>query len=195
MTKTLLDTAAVLNNVKINAGALAWFKPYLSSWLKGAGSKPTDAMLTVPLVLGKRAGVEALHIAMCLRPEGCTVQQFCLAGSCGPANNYRRALVNSGWFSVTVEGKPYAFKMTFTVKGEAKLAAMQAKLDTEAQAADVAPVKKGNGGNAKRKAAKAVTVTEATPVAPATDTATSEAATGNEGHTSPDQPADSHAQA
>jgi hypothetical protein len=187
MTKTQIDTAAALGNVKINSAALAWFKPYLSGWLKGAGSKPTDAMLTVPLVLGKRAGVEALHIAMCLRPEGCTVQQFCLAGSCGPANNYRRALVKSGWFGCTVEGKPYAFKLAFTVKGEAKLTAMQAKLDVDAQAADAVPVaKKRKAGKAKRKAADTVNGETATPVAGEPETPASEPATGNEGHNSPD---------
>ena len=159
-----LDVLAKINPV---AGALSWFDTILKHWYREAGSKPTPQMLMVALLLGKRPGVEALHIAMTLRPEGCTVQQFCLAGSCGPANNYRRALVKSGWFSCTVTGKPYAFTLGFTAKGEAKVMAAQAALTAAGTDTPAKPAKK-----AKRKA-------KAAPVA-VSETATSEAPTGNE---------------
>jgi len=135
MTK-LTDNVATLATVKADSAALTWFKGTLSGWHKQAGSKPTPEMLMVPLLLGKRAGVEALHIAMCLRPEGCTVAQFVLAGSCGPANNYRRQLVTSGWFSCVPVGKPYAFVMTFTTKGADKLAKAQVKAAEAATVTD-----------------------------------------------------------
>ena len=104
-----------LDTLKVDGKAIAWFASVLKNWpTKWAGAKPSDAMLYVPVVLGKRPGVEALHLAMCLRPEGCTVQQFQTAASCGPANNYRRSMVKTGWFTCTVEGKPYAFKLALT---------------------------------------------------------------------------------
>lgn len=164
-------TADVLAKVNPVAGALTWFDTILKHWHREAGAKPTAAMLMVPVLLGKRPGVEALHIAMTLRAEGCTVQQFCLAGSCGPANNYRRALVKSGWFACTVTGKPYAFTLGFTAKGEAKVLAAQTALAAAGLDTPAKPAKK-----AKRKAKAA----KATPVAVA-ETPTSEAPTGNEG--------------
>ena len=158
-------TVDVLAKVNPVAGALTWFAKGLKHWPKGVGGKPTDAMLMVPLLLGKRPGVEALHIAMTLRAEGCTVQQFCLAGSCGPANNYRRALVKSGWFACTVAGKPYAFTLGFTAKGEAKVLAAQTALAAAGVDTHAKPAKK-----AKRKAK----AKKATPVAVA-ETPTSDA--------------------
>lgn len=167
-------TVDVLAKVNPVAGALTWFDTILKHWHREAGAKPTAAMLMVPVLLGKRPGVEALHIAMTLRAEGCTVQQFCLAGSCGPANNYRRALVKSGWFSCTVTGKPYAFTLGFTAKGEAKVLAAQAALAAAGVDTPAKPAKK-----AKRKAKAA----KATPVAVA-ETPTSDAASGNAGQIS-----------
>lgn len=161
MTK-VTDNTAMLSSIKVNAAALVWYADTLKGWHKQAGSKPTQAMLMVPVLLDKRPGVEALHIAMTLRPEGCTVAQFVLAGSCGPANNYRRALVKSGWFSQTVEGKPYAFKLTVTAKGQAKLDKAQVQAEAEATVADVVKPK------GKRKAKKPVKQ-------PVTETPTSEA--------------------
>lgn len=168
---TKVDTAAVLKRIKINEAALAWFQPYLKGWpIKWAGSAPTAEMLMVPLLLGKRPGVEAGHIAMCLRPEGCTVQAFQTAFSCGPANNYRRALVKSGWFSLTVTGKPYAFTMTFTAKGEARLvkAIEQAALAATVGDAEK-PAKAKSKAKGKAKGKKATTVAE--PEMPASEPA------------------------
>lgn len=153
-TNTKPVTADVLAKIVPVASMLTWFDTYLRTWHREAGSKPTNAMLMVALLLGKRPGVEALHIAMTLRPEGCTVQQFCLAGSCGPANNYRRALVKSGWFSCTVTGKPYAFTLGFTAKGEAKVMTAQAAL----VAAGEQPAKPAKKAKRKAKAKKAATV-------------------------------------
>ena len=170
---TIIDTSAVLADLKVSSSALTFYRDTLKGWHKQAGSKPTEAMLYVPHLLGKRPGVEALHIAMTLRAEGCTVAQFCLAGSCGPANNYRRALVKSGWFTSTVEGKPYAFKLALTAKGADRLAKAQAQLDAAATVQAVAPVKAKASKKAKAKKAKPVTVTAAqnavTEAAPVTE--------------------------
>jgi hypothetical protein len=165
MTK-VTDNAAVLNGIKVVPAKLTWYAELLKSWYKQAGSKPTPAMLMVPELLGKRPGKEALHIAMCLRPEGCTVQQFVLAGSCGPANNYRRALVKSGWFNCTVDGKPYAFKLTVTAKGEAKLAKAQVQAEAEATVAEAPKVKSKPKGKRKAKAPVAEAPAE-TPISEA----------------------------
>ena len=132
-----------------------WFNAALTNWnVNECGGKPTTEQLQVPLYLGKRPGNEALHIAMCLRKGGCTVRQFQIAGSCGPANNYRRRLVREGLFDETVEGKPYAYKLVVTAKGTAALA----KAAAAAKAKDVA---KG-----KPKAKKAVPAKPEAQIAP-----------------------------
>lgn len=186
MSKTTIDTPSVLAGLKVNAAAIAWYATILKHWHKQAGGKPTDAMLYVPVLMGKRPGVEALHIAMSLRAEGCTVQQFCLAGSCGPANNYRRALVKAGWLTCTVEGKPYAFKLGLTAKGADKLVKAQAAAAAAATltTVDPKPSKKGKvsrkANKAKHKPTDAVAdVTE--PVNAPAETPTSEPATVTEG--------------
>jgi hypothetical protein len=172
MTKQVIDTVTVLNGIKAVPAMLAWFQPYLKNWHKQMGSKPTDAMLMVPLLWGKRPGVEALHIAMAYRAEGCTVAQFCLAGSCGPANNYRRALVKAGWATCTVEGKPYAFKLGFTAKGAERLGKAEAAI-AEAVTVTV-PAKAISKPKGKVKAKKAIKQ-------PKAETPISEAPSVNEG--------------
>jgi hypothetical protein len=156
-TTTKPVTVDVLARINAVPSMLTWFDTILKHWHREAGSKPTAQMLMVALLLGKRPGVEALHVAMTLRAEGCTVQQFCLAGSCGPANNMRRDLVKSGWFSSTVEGKPYAYKLSVTAKGEAKLAKAQAQLEAAATVAEADKPAKGKAKKAKRKAKAKVT--------------------------------------
>lgn len=181
MTK-LENNDDVLAGIKVIVSALAWFQPTLKGWHKQAGSKPTDAMLMVPVLMGKRPGVEALHVAMCLRPEGCTVAQFCLAGSCGPANNYRRQLVKAGWFATTVEGKPYAFKLTVTAKGAAKLEKATIAFEAEASVAKAdKPAKPAKKPTGKRKGAKVINTPApetATSDAPAADTGVAETVVG-----------------
>ena len=151
----LENNTAALAAIKVVAAQLTWFAGHLKGWHKQAGSKPTDAMLMVPVLLGKRPGVEALHVAMCLRDEGCTVAQFCLAGSCGPANNYRRQLVGEGLFSTKVEGKPYAFKLTLTDKGVKALAKGALAIEAAASTAKVEKPAKA------KKPAKAVKTAKA----------------------------------
>ena len=108
--------------MKLLTGNLVWFNDVFARWLpEQSGPLPTQAQLMIPINLGKRPGVEALYIAMCLRMKGCTVRQFQIAGDCGPANNYRGRLVKTGLMTVTVEGKPYAHKLTLTTKGQAAL--------------------------------------------------------------------------
>lgn len=105
---------------------LNWYKAMRKGWpARECGAPLTDEQLTAAHAValgydgkGKRAGVEALHIAMAMRDGGCTVRQFQIAGSCGPANNYRRKLVRAKLFTEKVEGKPYAYCLTLTAKGE-----------------------------------------------------------------------------
>ena len=166
MTKPINET--VFSTITIKPPMLTWYGDVLKHWHKQAGSKPSEAMLMIPGLLGLRPGVQALHVAMCLRPEGCTVTQFVLAGSCGPANNMRRDLVKSGWFSSTVEGKPYAYKLSVTAKGEAKLAKAQAALEAAATVAEVDKPKKAKAKKARKpKAANVVTIEAPANDAPA----------------------------
>lgn len=152
------DNTAMLQSIKVNPSRLTWFADTLKHWYKQAGSKPTDAMLMAAVLMGLRPGVQALHIAMCLRPEGCTVSQFVLAGSCGPANNIRRDLVKAGYFTCKVEGKPYAFILTVTAKGQQRLDKAQAAAEAEASMVD-AP--KGKKAARKRRLDKAKAAAEA----------------------------------
>lgn len=153
-----------------------WFADLLTNWQPATmGTKPTIAQLSVPLWWGYRAGVEALHLAMCLRPEGCTVAQFCIAGSCGPANNKRTDVVKHRKLAtVTVEGKPYAFKLVLTAAGRTAIEnAVKKAADGEA-----APKKVVKADKAATVAAGKVKAVKATPVAPKAKKATSKARKG-----------------
>lgn len=109
---------------------------YLNNWLADqCGPAPTLTMFDVVHAIDpkKRPGHEALHIAMALRPQGCTVRQFQVAGSCGPANNYRRALITVDKVIkvdvLPVNGtRAYAFKAVLTAKGVAMAKAAGVKL-------------------------------------------------------------------
>ncbi len=145
-----------------DAGNLAWYATVLTDWqVKLFGSKPTSAMFTMVHNWGYRPGLEVLHIAMCLRPEGCTVRQFQMAGSCGPANNKRRDVVRVRQLATEAKvGTPYAFKLTPTAKGLAT--AKQGEARAIATLTDLPKAKKAKGAakveakaNGKPKAAKA----------------------------------------
>lgn len=133
---------------------LTWYAAILAGWqVKLMGAKPTADQLSTPLYWGYRAGSEALHLAMCLRPEGCTVQQFCTAGSCGPANNKRRDVVSHRKLAtVTVSGTPYAYKLVMTAKGRDALKAGIAKVaagEVEAKVKAKAPAKAAKAAKGK----------------------------------------------
>lgn len=128
-----------------------YYSDILKVWhVKLMGEKPTHDLLNKAHGLGCRAGVQALHIAMCLRAEGCTVTQFVAAGSCGPAHNKRRELVSQKLIKVAVAGKPYAYIATLTEKGDKAIAAFEAKL----AAGEAEPAKPAKGKGKKAKAAK-----------------------------------------
>lgn len=153
---TIGDTMTNLTQTGLKVISTAWFNDILAKWLVNeCGPKPTHEQLAVPLALGKRPGVEALHIAMTLRPAGCTVRQFQVAGSCGPANNYRRALVADGLLTVQVQGKPYAFVAALTAKGKLAVAAGE-KAAIAAKVTAEAPAKapKGDKPAAEKRASK-----------------------------------------
>jgi len=141
--------------VKVKHPAASWYGDILKNWsTRESGPKVTSELLATAHLLdrkGKRPGVEALHIAMCLRSGGCTVRQFQIAGSCGPANNYRRALVAAGVVKATVEGKPYAYLLTVTPKGEKAVADGLAKLAADTANEKAKPKASKPKGKAKAK--------------------------------------------
>lgn len=164
---------------------------YRREYLKGWSSRECGPAITQALIntvhavalgydgKGKRPGHEALHIAMALRPEGCTVRQFQIAGSCGPANNYRRKLVRAKLFTEQVTGKPYAYVLTLTAKGQAAYDRGMAAMAADATAPASKPAKgkgkaakgKGNARTSKPRKGNTVPVTAPAPVvtdAPAT---------------------------
>jgi hypothetical protein len=180
---TTENTAAVstVEAVKYQHPATSWYADLLKAWPRDAGKKPTLSLLAMSHLLDrkKRPGVEMLHIAMALREGGCTVRQFLLAGNCGPANNYRRSLVNAGLVKCTVEGKPYAYVLTVTPKGEKAIAKAIDALASEA--ANTKPAKATKKAAGKRKP-----VAAAIPAKP--ETPTSDVPTVTEGHVTVDQP-------
>ncbi len=144
-----------------DAGNLAWYQALLTDWqVKLYGSKPKAEHFTMVHNWGYRPGLEALHIAMCLRPEGCTVRQFQMAGSCGPANNKRRDVVRVRQLATEAKvGTPYAFKLTPTAKGLSTAKAGEAR--AIAALSEAPKAKKAKGAvkveakaNGKPKAAK-----------------------------------------
>lgn len=168
MTATNIETTATnLAAIAERAARMAtpkhanvgWYAELLAQWQpKLMGAKPTAEQLSVPLYWGYRAGLEALHISMCLRTEGCTVQQFCTAGSCGPANNKRRDVTSHRKLAtVTVDGKPYAYKLVMTPKGRDALKAGIAK------ASEPAPEPKAKKATAAKATTKAKGAVKAKP--------------------------------
>jgi hypothetical protein len=151
-----------------------YYRDMLKSWqVKLSGPKPADELFNVAHALGCRPGVQALHIAMCLRPEGCTVTQFMAAGSCGPAHNKRRELVGKRWLTVAVQGKPYAYVAKLTAKGEAKVAAANAAASEgdAPKAKAKRKAKKAKAHNEPTVTAGAVQPVEATPTPAVTENA------------------------
>lgn len=144
----------------------AWFADILAKWPQGCGPKPTHEQLSTVLLLGKRPGVEALHVAMCLRPQGCTVHEYTYAAATGtgkhvgPANNYRRRLQHElGYLNIVETGRPLRFTATLTAKGKQVVAGNEKVLQAGAvkTQATKAPAKAPTAakGNSKPKAAKA----------------------------------------
>ena len=164
------------------------YSALLAKWQREWGSKPTHEHFNT-IAAFKKPGVEALHLAMCLRPEGCTVPQFTAAGSvlkggkCGPANNTRHALAGIvkgvdtglGMFKQTIMPgtRPYAFKLELTKAG--KQAVVAAGKAAEAVNKAQATPTKGKPEKATSKPRKAA-VTVPAVTAPVTPTVEAPAA-------------------
>ena len=147
----------------------------------GLGSKPTADMYRAALTLGpigkgKRPGVEALFVAMTLRPEGATIDQFTRAGECRTANNWLTYLQappvkRAVYGLVTVNVINGARVTRLTAKGAAmlKVAGMGANA-VNGMAKPITPAKapakpKGapKAGKATAQAIKPATAPAATP--------------------------------
>lgn len=165
----------------LHTAALTWYATILKGWQpKLMGAKPTAEMFHKVHMLGFRPGVEALHLAMCLREGGCTVQQFCIAGSCGPANNKRRLVTQRGHAKVTVSGTPYAYQLTLTDKGLKVIAANEVKAADQPAPAPKASTKAKAKAASKPKGARKAR--PATVKAPAPQTAPVVTATSPDGN-------------
>lgn len=132
--------------------AVAYYAPFITRWhTDKSGPVVTPGLLNVITALKARPGIEMLHIAMCLRPGGCTVDEYRWAAAradgmpAGPANNNRKALVEARVINVTVtpEGRSYRFKAVLTPKGVQLCAAHGVKVPASALPAKVkaAPAK------------------------------------------------------
>lgn len=109
--------------------AAAYYAPFIAAWQPDkSGPVVTAGLIDVITALKPRPGIEMLHIAMCLRPGGCTVDEYRWAARnlttgmpAGPANNNRKALVEARVLNVTVtpEGRSYRFKAVLAPKGVA----------------------------------------------------------------------------
>jgi hypothetical protein len=145
-----------------------FYKSVLKAWsTKLSGPAVTHDQLTTAHALGCRPGKQAVHIAMCLRPEGCTVTQFVAAASSGPAHNKRRELVAKKLIKVSVMGNPYAYVAALTDKGQKAVTAYAEamKADAEGTAKPKAKAKRKTTRKAKGDAVPTETVTvETAPV-------------------------------
>lgn len=161
-----------------------YYTPLLNVWVKAWGARPTAAMFdTVHVVLGKKPGVEALNLAMMLRPEGVSDETFRAAGTalkqaygdpkaCGSANNQRKPMLAAG--IITLErvpgSSPQRLHIKVTDKGHAVAKARQgvtAALRAPGKAvATTLPAKAAKATSKPRKPAKAkVPVKQAPPPA------------------------------
>ncbi len=130
--------------------AVAYYAPFIQRWhTDKSGPVVTAGLLDVVTALKGRPGIEMLHIAMCLRPGGCTVDEYRWAAAradgmpAGPANNNRKALVQARVINVTVtpEGRSYRFKAVLTPKGVALCTAAGVKPPKAALPAPAKPAK------------------------------------------------------
>ncbi len=94
MTDTNIITTPVNGKVTKQA-EITWYAGFNQRIEANAdlGTVPSNAAYKVALLLGapgrpKRPGVEALFVAMTLRPNGTTIGQFMNAGQCRTANNW-----------------------------------------------------------------------------------------------------------
>lgn len=143
--------------------ALTHYAPQFKTWgIKTHGSKPTLEHVEAAHGLGCRPGLQALAVAMGLRPEGVTNGQVMFA--CGnPQNNKRGGLVADGYLkrnpAAKVDGHE-VYQYTVTPKGLKRIEANKAKaaaLDAAGKAADGPKVKKAAKGTAPKKPRQPIT--------------------------------------
>jgi hypothetical protein len=128
MAKKLTDHEKALAAVKVAADhpKLGWFNQYVANFerwgVERVGTLPTPAMITVATVTCKKTpGIEAVNVAMALRPEGVMVSQYLnAAGAEGAAHNHLKALVNAGLFSPIERGAKVK-RAELTSKGAAEI--------------------------------------------------------------------------
>lgn len=195
---------------KAPAPATAWHSAWVhDGWqVDVSGPRPTHDQLDVAAALvrgfGGHTGCETMHIAMCLRPQGCTVSQFTntqrfarpvSAGPVGPANNKRNKLTDRatggkrglGWCAVTelsgtseARGKAFHLRLTPAGAAIAKAAGIKADVITRLSKAPDMPkapkaVKTDKPAKAPGKPKGEVDKVGATTLAATPGNATSEA--------------------
>jgi hypothetical protein len=181
------DTAAFIDQIKVNENWCAYFKKALKLWHKAHGTPCTPQQLTLAVMLTSNnhtPGIECLSTAMSLRNEGYLEAQYTslattadLKGTgvpVGPANNKRRALIKAGYIDEVVIGKPANRQVALTPKGIRAMQAAFGSAELKAAGAAVEAPKATAKAKGKPKAKKP------TPQ-PTAETPTSEAPSATEG--------------
>lgn len=165
-----------------NVSAATYYANFFKGWRADRGSKPTDDMLATVHNLGARPGKQALFIAMCLRPEGCTQAQMIMA--CGaPQLNKMRGYVTDGLLkrlpAPSTEGNGHTvYKLELTAKGNQRV---ERTLKAAAKAAEAGNAEPADKATAKPKRTSKPRKAKADTAPKAADAATGEpAATGND---------------
>lgn len=139
-----------------------YYADVLKGWqTKFWGSKPTAEMFANAHGLGCRPGLQALAVAMSLRPEGVTGSQ--IQGACGnPQLNKMRGLATDSYLkSEAMTRSPLGhkvYKFALTAKGSKRVesaAKREAALVEAGKATDDGKPAKGGKAKAAKKAAKA----------------------------------------
>ena len=105
-----------------------WYAGFVAKWPANVGPVPTAAMWAVAGAMAKRSpNLEAVNIAMNLRPLGATVAEYIIAsGAGGAARNHRGDLVKAGLVQpLTAQGRHY-LKLTDKGKAHCLAAGMRA---------------------------------------------------------------------
>lgn len=178
-TKATATTTTASKGTLPGRDSAAFYDPFIAAWQADkCGPVVTPALIATVVALKQRPGIEMLHIAMCLRAGGCTVDEYRWAGRnlttgmpCGPANNNRKAFIVAGLLneSITREGRSYRFKCTLTAKAAAIVAAHGVKVPKAALPADAKAAPKAAKATRKPrqpKAAPPVTAPQADQPAP-----------------------------
>ncbi len=162
-----------------------FYSDILANWPVEAGKKPALYLFAAAHLAHskKRPGLETGYVAMALRPNGVTVDEYMLAFHCGPAfNNFKNNYVKTGVVTVEPVGgeRPIRVKATLTPRGIQYIEAAQAALEAEKVTQKATPKAKKPAKGPSKPTGEVISE-PATLVAPA-ETPTSELVMAAGGH-------------